>query len=98
MKFDDAVNAYLSGGDDRSRPWTQHQEEEMLRGLAGWLPGQVESDEVEAITPDVLSRYADERRLSDEERDDLQGTVASLRVWARQHREDAPQPEPPGNA
>jgi hypothetical protein len=54
----------------------------------------VESDIVEDITPDVLARYADERRLSDEERDDLQGTVASLRVWARTHGEDEQQDRP----
>ncbi len=95
MRFDSAVDAYLNGS-DRSRPWTQREEEEMLRGLAGWLPGQVESDIVEDITPDVLARYADERRLSDEERDDLQGTVASLRVWARAHGEDEQQ-DPPAN-
>lgn len=89
MRFDSAVDAYLNGS-DRSRPWTQREEEEMLRGLAGWLPGQVQSDGLADITPDVLARYADERRLSDEERDDLQGTVASLRVWARSHREDEP--------
>jgi hypothetical protein len=95
-RFDAAVNAYLNGS-DRSRPWTQREEEEMLRGLAGWLPGQVESDILEDITPDVLARYADERRLSDEERDDLQGTVASLRVWAR-HRVDDDVAEPPASA
>jgi hypothetical protein len=93
MRFDAAVDAYLNGS-DRSRPWTQREEEQMLRGLAGWLPGQVESDGVEDITPDVLARYADERRLSDEERDDLQGTVASLRVWARSHGEDEEQDRP----
>ena len=96
MRFDDAVHAYLNGS-DRSRPWTQQQEEETLRALSGWLPGKVESDEIEAITPDVLSRYADDRRLSDEERDDLQGTVASLRVWAR-HRGEDDESEPPASA
>jgi hypothetical protein len=94
MRFDAAMDAYLNGS-DRSRPWTQREEEVMLRGLAGWLPGQVESDAVEDITPDVLARYADERHLSDEERDDLQGTVASLRVWARRLSEDEPQDGPP---
>lgn len=84
MRFEAAVDAYLNGS-DRSRPWTQREEEQMLRGLAGWLPDQVEGDGVEDITPGVLTRYADARRLSDEERDDLQGTVASLRVWVRTH-------------
>ena len=93
MRFDSAVDMYLNGS-DRSRPWTQREEEVMLRGLAEWLPGQVASDGVEDITPDVLTRYADERRLSDEERDDLQGTVASLRVWARTHGEDEQQDRP----
>jgi hypothetical protein len=93
MRFDAAVDAYLNGS-DRSRPWTQREEEQMLRGLAGWLPGQVESDTLDDITPDVLARYSDERRLSDEERDDLQGTVASLRVWARTHGEDEQQDRP----
>jgi hypothetical protein len=96
MKFEAAVDEYLSGT-GRYRPWTQQQEEEALRGLAGWLRGHVESDTVDAITPDVLSRYADERRMSDEERDDLQGTVAGLRVWARQRSGDE-QADRPANA
>ncbi|HZG42667.1 MAG TPA: hypothetical protein VEY93_06870 [Longimicrobium sp.] len=97
MRFEAAVDAYLNGS-DRSRPWTQQEEEQMLRGLAGWLPGQVESDTLDDITPDVLARYADERRLSDEERDDLQGTVASLRVWARRRVDDDEEQDRPATA
>jgi hypothetical protein len=84
--FNRAVDEYLHG-ESRSRPWTQKQEEDTLRGLAGWMHDHVPEESLEAVTGDVLSRYADERSLSAEELDDLHGTVASMRVWAR-HRGD----------
>jgi hypothetical protein len=87
--FNDAVEQYL-GGDGPSRPWTHKQEEDTLRGLADWMQGRVAFDGVEAVTSDVLSRYAEDRRLSDEELDDLQGTVASMRVWARRRGDGEP--------
>ena len=38
---------------------------------------------LEAVTPAVVSRYAAERRLEPEALDDLHGTLAGLRAWAR---------------
>ena len=38
---------------------------------------------LEAVTPAVVSRYAAERRLDPESLDDLHGTLAGLRAWAR---------------
>jgi hypothetical protein len=35
------------------------------------------------VTPQVVSRYAAERRLSAEQLDDLHGTLASLFLWSR---------------
>ncbi|HEX8390797.1 MAG TPA: hypothetical protein VF665_00455 [Longimicrobium sp.] len=87
--FNDAVGEYLCG-DGPSRPWTPKQEEDTLRGLAAWMQGRVAVDSVEAVTPDVLRRYAEDRHLSDEELDDLQGTVASLRMWARRRGDVEP--------
>lgn len=94
--FDSVVDEYLSG-DDRSRPWTRKQEEETLRHFTGWLRGHAPADSLDAVTPELLSRYASEHRLSDEELDDLQGALAGVRVWARR-RVEAPAAEHPDNA
>lgn len=81
--FDAAVAEYLHRT-DHARPWTRRQEEDALDGLSGWLRAAATSDvPLAAVTPQVVSAYALERGLSAEEIDDLRGTVAGLRSWAR---------------
>jgi hypothetical protein len=83
MTFDAAVAEYLHRT-DHARPWTRRQEEDALDGLSGWLQAAAAHHvPVAAVTPQVLSAYALERGLSAEELDDLRGTVAGLRSWAR---------------
>lgn len=83
--FNDAVAEYLHRS-DRPVPWSRQQEEEALDGLSGWLQAQAGAVPLAAVTPQVVSRYAAERRLSPEELDDLHGTLASLFLWSRDAR------------
>lgn len=83
MKFERAVDEYLDD-EERPRPWTRKHEEESLRGLAGWRG--LGEDSLEAVTAEVLAHYAQDRHLTPEETDDLNGTVASVRVWSRRRR------------
>lgn len=82
MTFDAAVAEYLHRT-NRTRPWTQRQEEDALDGLSGWLHARATGTTLQAVTPQVVQRYADERALSADELDDLRGTLASLFLWAR---------------
>lgn len=82
MTFDAAVSEYLHRS-GHPRPWTRQREEDALDGLSGWLQGAWRELPLGAVTPQVISRYAAERRLSAEELDDLHGTLAGLRSWAR---------------
>lgn len=82
MSFDAAVSEYLHRT-DHARPWTRRQEEDALDGLSGWLHRSRREVELDGVTPQVVSAYASERGLSAEELDDLRGTVAGLRSWAR---------------
>jgi hypothetical protein len=83
--FDDAVAQYLHRS-DRPVPWMRRQEEDSLDGLSGWLHAAAGNVRVDAVTPQVVSRYAAERRLSAEELDDLHGTLARLFRWSRAGR------------
>jgi|GEM_PF-4565265 len=85
MTFDDAVAAYLHRH-DRPVPWARRQEEDALDGLSGWLHSVVGSVRLDAVTPQMVSRYSAERRLSAEALDDLHGTLASLLLWSRDVR------------
>lgn len=80
--FDEAVARYLHRS-DRQVPWTRRQEEDALDGLSGWLRAASHDVPLAAVTPQVVSAYALERGMSAEELDDLRGTVAGLRSWAR---------------
>jgi hypothetical protein len=82
MTFEMAVAEYLHRT-DHARPWTRRQEEDALDGLSGWLRAASPGVPLEAVTPQVVAAYALERGLGAEELDDLRGTVAGLRSWAR---------------
>ena len=82
MTFDAAVCEYLHRT-GHPRPWTRRQEEDALDGLSGWLRATLGNVALHAVTPEVVSRYTRERRLSAEEVDDLHGTLAGLLLWAR---------------
>ncbi|HEU0300618.1 MAG TPA: hypothetical protein VFR37_14205 [Longimicrobium sp.] len=92
MTFDAAVAGYLHRT-DRPTPWSRQQEEDALDGLSGWLHSTRGAVPLDAVTPQLVARYAAERRLSPEELDDLRGTVAGLTLWARDGR--APPMDPP---
>jgi hypothetical protein len=83
--FDDAVAQYLHRS-DRPVPWMRGQEEDSLDGLSGWLHAAQGSVRVDDVTPQMVSRYASERRLSAEELDHLHATLASLFWWSRDGR------------
>ena len=83
--FDDAVAEYLHRA-DRPVPWTRRQEEDALDGLSGWLHSAAGNVRLDTLTPQMVSRYAAERRLSAEELDDLHGTLAGLLLWSRDAR------------
>ncbi|HEX5871414.1 MAG TPA: hypothetical protein VFY65_13395 [Longimicrobium sp.] len=85
MMFDDAVAGFLHRS-DRPVPWTRRQEEDALDGLSGWLHSAAGAVPLAAVTPQVVSRYATERRLSAEELDELHATLASLFRWSRAAR------------
>jgi hypothetical protein len=85
MTFEAAVAGYLHRP-DHLRPWTRKQEEDALDGLSGWLQAARRNVPLTAVTPQLVSRYAAERGLSPEELDDLRGTLAGLRLWARTAR------------
>jgi hypothetical protein len=85
MMFNDAVAEYLHRS-DRSAPWARGREEEVLDGLSGWLQAQAGVVPLAAVTPQVVSRYAAERRLGAEELEDLHGTLGSLFLWSRGSR------------
>ena len=85
MTFDAAVAEYLHRS-DRPVPWSRRQEEDALDGLSGWLHAVAGDVPLAAVTPQVVSRYATDRRLSAQELDDLHGTLASLMLWARSPR------------
>lgn len=85
MTFDAAVAEYLHRT-DHARPWTRRQEEDALDGLSGWLQAAAHDVPLAAVTPQVVAAYALERGLSAEELDDLRGTVAGLRTWARAYQ------------
>lgn len=82
MTFDTAVAEYLHRT-GHPRPWTRQQEEDALDGLSGWMRDAGRDVPLRSVTPQLVSRYATERRLSPEELDDLNGTLAGLRSWAR---------------
>jgi hypothetical protein len=82
MTFDTAVAEYLHRA-GHPRPWTRRQEEDALDGLSGWLLANRRQVPLRSVTPKLVARYAAERHLSAEELDDLQGTLAGLRLWAR---------------
>lgn len=82
MTFDTAVAEYLHRCEE-GRPWTRRQEEEALDRLSGWLAQTQGAVPLGAVTRQMVSRYAAERRLGAEELDDLHGTLAGLRLWAR---------------
>jgi hypothetical protein len=85
MMFDVAVAEFLHRT-DRPVPWVRKQEEDALDGLSGWLHSAAGEVPLAAVTPQVVSRYAAERRLSAEELDDLHGTLANLFLWSRDDR------------
>lgn len=80
--FDDAVAEYLHRS-DRPAPWTRRREEDALDGLSGWLHATAGEVPLAAVTPQVVSRYAAERRLSREELEDLNGAISGLFLWSR---------------
>ncbi len=80
--FDAVVAEYLHRP-DRHAPWTRQQEEDALDGLSGWLHAAAGSVRLDAVTPQLVSRYAAERRLSAQALDELHGTLASLLRWSR---------------
>ncbi|HEX6913514.1 MAG TPA: hypothetical protein VF142_24120 [Longimicrobium sp.] len=82
MTFDAAVAEYLHRT-DHARPWTRRQEEDALDGLSGWLHAGRRTVPLSAVTPQLVARYAAQAGLSPEELDDLHGTLAGLRCWAR---------------
>jgi hypothetical protein len=82
MTFDAAVAGYLHRS-DRPTPWSRQQEEDVLDGLSGWLHSIGGTVPLDAVTPQLVSRYAAECRLGPEELDDLRGTVTGLTLWAR---------------
>jgi hypothetical protein len=82
MMFDEAVADFLHRI-DRPVPWARKQEEDALDGLSGWLHSAAGEVPLAVVTPQIVSRYAAERRLSAEELDDLHGTLASLFRWSR---------------
>jgi hypothetical protein len=82
MTFDAAICEYLHRT-DHPRPWTRRQEEDALDGLAGWLRATAGSVALQTVTPQMVSSYAAVCRLAPEEVDDLHGTLAGLRLWAR---------------
>jgi hypothetical protein len=82
MTFDAAVAEYLHRT-DHARPWTRRQEEDALDGLSGWLQAARRNVPLGAVTPQLVSRYAAETGLGPEALDDLHGTIAGLRSWAR---------------
>ena len=85
MMFDVAVAGFLHRT-DRLVPWVRKQEEDALDGLSGWLHSAAGEVPLAAVTPQIVSRYAAERRLSAEEMDDLHATLASLFRWSRDAR------------
>lgn len=85
MTFDAAVAEYLHRS-DRPAPWSRRQEEDALDGLSGWLHAVAGEVPLAAVTPQVVSRYASDRRLSPEEAEELRGTLAGLMHWARSPR------------
>src|SRR5215207_1230506 len=93
MTFDAAICEYLHRT-DHPRPWTRRQEEDALDGLAGWLRATVGGVSLQRVTPELVSSYAAERRLTPEEVDDLHGTLAGLRLWARAAGVDGTPGEP----
>ena len=92
MSFDTAVAGYLHRA-DRPAPWRRKREEDALDGLSGWLHSTRGMVPLDAVTPQLISRYAAERGLGAEELDDLRGTLANLSLWARDGR--PPPLEPP---
>lgn len=82
VTFEAAVADYLDRT-GHARPWTRRQEADALDGLGGWLRAVADGVPLAAVTPQVVSAYAADRGLSAEEVDDLRGTVAGLRTWAR---------------
>jgi hypothetical protein len=85
MTFETAVAEYLHRA-NHLRPWTRRQEEDALDGLSGWLQVGRRQVLLRDVTARLVACYATERRLSGEELDDLQGTLAGLRIWARTAR------------
>ncbi|HEX2079247.1 MAG TPA: hypothetical protein VHG08_16090 [Longimicrobium sp.] len=92
MTFDAAVAGYLHRT-ERPTPRSRRQEEDALDGLSGWLHSTLGTVPLDAVTPQLVARYAAERRLSSEALDDLRGTLAGLSLWARDGR--APPADPP---
>lgn len=82
MTFDSAVAEYLHRP-GHPRPWTRQQEEDALDGLSGWLHATSSHVALEAVTPQLIGRYAAERHLGTRALGDLHGTLDSLRSWAR---------------
>ena len=85
MMFDAAVAGYLHRPDRMTR-WRRRREEDALDGLSGWLHSTCGTVPLDAVTPQIVSRYAAERRLSARELDDLHGTLSGLALWARNDR------------
>jgi hypothetical protein len=85
MTFDAAVAGYLHRM-DRPAPWNRRREEDALDGLSGWLHATRGTVALEAVTPQLISRYAAECGLTAEELDDLRGTLSELSRWARDGR------------
>jgi hypothetical protein len=92
MTFDAAVAGFLHRA-DRPPSWSRRQEEDALDGLSGWLHSTRGTVPLDAVTPQLVARYAAERRLGAEELDDLRGTLAGLSLWASGGR--APPMHPP---
>ncbi len=92
MTFDAAVAGYLHRT-DRPTAGGRQQEEDALDGLSGWLHSTRGIVPLDAVTPQLVARYAAERRLRPEELDELRGTLAGLALWARDGR--APPLGPP---
>ena len=80
--FDAAVCEYLHRSGNQ-RPWMRRQEEDALDGLSGWLRATLGTVPLHDVTAQLIARYAQERRLAPREVEELQGTVASLLLWAR---------------
>ena len=85
MTFDAAVAGFLHRA-DRPTPWSRQQEEDALDGLSGWLHCTRGTVPLDAVTPQLVARYAAERRLRPEELDGLRGTLAGLSRWASDGR------------